>query len=91
MNVICKDGFLVDTESGEVLDYCFELSTKEQDKDLVHYSITPPVPYVPEKFKERMKETNHWLKGKDKWIVLAMQFSKKIDYFRQLENKLCPH
>lgn len=82
--IICDEGFLIDTQTGEVIDRCFELSKTEQDKALRHYSITPPVPYVPQKVIDRMKEKNKWLKGKDHYLKLQMKFSKKLKYIESL-------
>ena len=89
MPTVCnEDGFLVDTETGEVLDRCFEVTEVEQDKELKHYSITKPIPYVPEKIKNRMKEKNLWLKGEE-WMGLLFKFVKKIEYLKELERELC--
>ena len=76
----CINGFWTNTETGEVSEHCFTLTEAEQDHDLEHYSVLPPVPYVPTKYKERMKELNKWLKGKEKWIDLKMRFYKKLKY-----------
>ncbi|ABP73402.1 hypothetical protein [Acidianus bottle-shaped virus] len=82
--MICKDGFLINEENGEVIDYCYENNEMVQDKELEHYSVTPPVPYVPEKYKEKMKEYNKWLKGKEAFIQLKMKAVKKIEYLKNL-------
>ncbi len=86
--IICKDGFLIDTETGEVIDRCYELNEQEQDKGLKHYSITPPVPYVPQKIIDRMASRNKWLKGKDHYLELEFKFTKKLKYLEALCNGL---
>lgn len=82
--MICKDGFIVDENTGEVIDICYENSEKTQDKELEHYSVTPPVPYVPEKYRQKMKEYNKWLKGKEAFIQLKMKAVKAIEYIKTL-------
>ncbi|ALG96822.1 hypothetical protein [Acidianus bottle-shaped virus 3 strain ABV3] len=82
--VICKDGFMVDTNTGEVLDRCYELGETEQDKGLKHYSVTPPVPYVPQHVIDKMATKNKWLKGKDHYIKLEFRFAKKLKYLERL-------
>jgi hypothetical protein len=64
---ICKDGFLVNTETGEVVGECFEPNEVTQDHDLEHYSILPPIPAnvtrLRQLAKENMKERGLFLKG----------------------------
>ena len=77
----CIDGVWVNTENGEVSeDFCFEPTDLTQDKELVHYSATPPVPYVPEKYRERMKELNKWVKGRERWLEMKERFYKKLEW-----------
>jgi hypothetical protein len=83
---ICDPPYLIDKESGEVIDVCIEPNDTSQDKDLEHYSITPPVPYVPQKYVEKMKEYNKWLKGKEKFIELMHKMSKKINYLKEIQD-----
>ena len=91
-NEVCEPPYLINKETGEVIDMCIENNETAQDKELEHYSITPPVPYVPQKYKDNMKKYNKWLKGKEKFIDLMQRFSKKIKYIKELENNedLCP-
>ena len=80
----CIDGVWVNTQNGEVSeDLCFEANDITQDKELVHYSVTPPVPYVPTKYKERMKELNKWVRGRERWLELKERFYKKIQWVLQ--------
>lgn len=91
MTIICdENGFLVNTETGEILDdRCFEISEKVQDHDLEHYSVTPPIPYVPQKYVEKMKQYNKWLKGKEKFITLTQQMIKVINYYARVCKENC--
>ncbi|ALG96761.1 hypothetical protein [Acidianus bottle-shaped virus 2 strain ABV2] len=82
--MICRDGFLINEETGEVEDICFDNTEMSQDKELEHYSITPPVPYVPEKYTQKMKEYNKWLRGKEAFIQLKMKAVKKVEYIKML-------
>ncbi len=72
--------YLIDKLTGEVLDQCFEITDVVEDHDLEHYSVTPPVPYVPTKIKERMKETNKWIKGREKYLEIKMKLYKAIEF-----------
>lgn len=76
----CIDGYLINTQTGEVGEICFEINETVQDHDLEHYSVTPPVPYVPRKYVERMKEYNKWLRGREKFIELIKKFDKALKY-----------
>lgn len=76
----CIDGFMVNKDTGEVGDMCFDITEMVQDHDLEHYSVTPPVPYVPRKYVEKMKEYNKWLKGREKFIELIKKFDKALKY-----------
>ena len=91
-NEVCEPPYLIDKETGEVIDICVEANETTQDKELEHYSITPPVPYVPDRIRENMKKYNKWLKGKEKFIDLMQKFSKKIKYIKSLQDneQLCP-
>ena len=80
--LVCDPPFLIDPTNGEIVDMCIEPNEVTQDKELEHYSITPPVPYVPEKYKENMKRYNKWLKGKEKYIELLQRFDKKLKYIK---------
>ncbi len=64
---ICKDGFLVNTSTGEVLGECYEATEQTQDHDLEHYSITPPVPANVTRLRklatENMKQRGLFVKG----------------------------
>jgi len=84
--IVCEPPYLINKENGEVIDMCIEANDVTQDKELEHYSVTPPVPYVPQKYKENMKKYNKWLKGKEKFIDLMQRFSKKIKYIKSLEE-----
>ena len=86
MSEICDPPYLINKETGEVIDMCIEANDVSQDKELEHYSVTPPVPYVPNKYKENMKKYNHWLKGKEKFIELMQKFAKKIKYIKSLQE-----
>jgi len=81
---VCEPPYLVDVNTGEVVDLCIEANEITQDKELEHYSITPPVPYVPSKYRENMKRYNKWLKGREKYIDLLERFAKKINYIKSL-------
>jgi len=83
-NTVCEPPYLIDVFTGEVVDFCIESNEVTQDKELEHYSITPPVPYVPQKYKENMKKYNKWLKGKEKYLELLHRFDKKIKYIKTL-------
>jgi len=85
-NLICDPPYMINRDTGEVVDVCIEANDKSQDKELEHYSITPPVPYVPDKYKEKMKEYNTWLKGKEKFIELMQKLNKKLKYLKELEE-----
>lgn len=80
--MICVDGFLVNEETGEVEDVCYENDEVVQDKELEHYSITPPVPYVPRKYVERMKETGNWIRGKEGFLELQKKMVKKVEFIK---------
>jgi hypothetical protein len=82
--LVCEPPYLVNTATGEVIDFCIESNDITQDKELEHYSITPPVPYVPSKYKENMKKYNKWLRGKEKYLELLQRFDKKIKYIKSL-------
>jgi len=82
--LICDPPYMIKRETGEVIDICVEPNDTTQDKDLDHYSVTPPVPYVPQKFVDKMKEYDKWLKGKEKFIELLNKFNKKIKYIKEL-------
>ena len=86
---VCEDGHYVDVETGEVSDeLCFEDVEQVQDVSGSHYSITPPVPYVPEKYVENMKEKDLWLKGKEPWLELMVAMQKKIQYLNDLNRQI---
>lgn len=82
--LLCEPPYLINTQTGEVIDFCIEPDHTTQDKELEHYSITPPVPYVPSKYKENMKKYNRWLKGREKYLELLQRFDKKIKYIKTL-------
>jgi len=82
--LLCEPPYLVNTQTGEVVDICVEANDVTQDKELEHYSITPPVPYVPNKYKEKMKQYNKWLRGREKYLELLQRFDKKIKYIKTL-------
>jgi len=82
--LLCEPPYLINTQTGEVIDFCIEPDHITQDKELEHYSITPPVPYVPSKYKENMKKYNRWLKGREKYLELLQRFDKKIKYIKTL-------
>jgi len=82
--LLCEPPYLINTQTGEVIDFCIEPDDTTQDKELEHYSITPPVPYVPSKYKENMKKYNRWLKGREKYLELLQRFDKKIKYIKTL-------
>jgi hypothetical protein len=82
--LLCEPPYLINTQTGEVIDFCIEPNDTTQDKELEHYSITPPVPYVPSKYKEKMKQYNKWLKGREKYLELLQRFDKKIKYIKTL-------
>jgi len=82
--IVCDPPYLIDVTNGEVIDICIEPNDITQDKDLEHYSVTPPVPYVPNKYVENMKRYNKWLKGREKYIELLHKFAKKIKYIKTL-------
>ena len=84
--LICDPPYAINKETGEVVDICIEGNDVTQDKELEHYSITPPVPYVPDKYKEKMKEYNTWLKGKEKFIELMQKFNKKVKYLKEIQG-----
>ncbi len=67
-HVVCKDGFEINTETGEVLGECYDVTDLVEDHDLVHYSVTPPVPpgdvtRIRRLAKENAKSRNLWKKG----------------------------
>lgn len=76
----CIDGQWVNVESGETSEICFELNESVQDHDLEHYSVTPPIPYVPRKYVEKMKQYNKWLKGREKFLELIKKFDKALKF-----------
>jgi len=82
--VVCEPPYLINTQTGEIVDLCIEPNDTTQDKELEHYSITPPVPYVPGKYREKMKEYNKWLKGKEKYLELIEKFDKKLKYIKSI-------
>ena len=82
--LVCEPPYLININTGEVIDLCIEANEVTQDKELEHYSITPPVPYVPDKYRENMKKYNKWLKGREKYIELLQKFAKKINYIKGL-------
>ena len=82
--LVCDPPYLINPLTGEVVDTCIEANEITQDKELEHYSITPPVPYVPEKYRENMKKYNKWLKGREKYIELLQKFSKKLNYIKSI-------
>ena len=82
--LVCEPPYLLNPQTGEVIDLCIEVNEITQDKELEHYSITPPVPYVPEKYRENMKRYNKWLKGREKYIELLQRFAKKIKYIKSI-------
>jgi len=82
--LVCEPPYLININTGEVIDLCIEANEVTQDKELEHYSITPPVPYVPDKYRENMKKYNKWLKGREKYIELLQRFAKKINYIKGL-------
>jgi len=84
--IVCDPPYLINKETGEVIDICIESNDTTQDKDLDHYSITPPVPYVPQRFIDKMKEYNKWLKGKEKFIELIQKMTKKINYLKEIQD-----
>jgi hypothetical protein len=84
VEIVCDPPYLINMITGEVIDHCVEPNDISQDKELEHYSITPPVPYVPNKYRENMKRYNKWLKGKEKYLELLQRFDKKIKYIRRL-------
>jgi len=83
-DLVCDPPYMIDPKTGEVIDMCIEANDITQDKELEHYSILPPVPYVPQKYRENMKKYNKWLKGKEKYIELLQRFAKKIKYIKSL-------
>jgi len=83
---ICDPPYLIDRSTGEVIDVCIESNDVTQDKDLDHYSITPPVPYVPQRYINKMKEYDKWLRGKEKFIELLQRFSRKLNYLKEIQN-----
>jgi len=82
--LVCEPPYLINRMTGEVVDLCIEANEITQDKELEHYSITPPVPYVPAKYRENMKKYNKWLKGREKYIDLLQRFAKKIKYIKSI-------
>ena len=83
--LVCEPPYLVNPQTGEVIDLCIEANEITQDKELEHYSITPPVPYVPAKYRENMKKYNKWLKGREKYIELLHKFTKKLTYIKSIK------
>jgi len=81
---VCEPPYLINTKTGEVIDICIEANEITQDKELEHYSITPPVPYVPSRYKENMKRYNKWLRGKEAYLELLRRFDEKIRYIKTL-------
>jgi hypothetical protein len=87
---VCKDGFFVDTETGEVDGECFELDESVQDHDLEHYSVMPPVPAMTTNLrtlaKENMKERGIFIKGSIDEVIITV--IKVIGYLEKLYNDL---